>query len=322
MQLLWAGIDVSKLLLQICALFSTGEFKEACFENTSAGRKKLIGWLERLGEDLEIRVCLESTGSYHNAIACELSQAGVWVAVLNPRTVKHFAISLNARNKNDLVDARIIARFGKERDPKQWTLADPLRREICQILSHMDRLHKTMRIHQNPLEDSSLPKAVLQSTQRILKRLQHEYERMERRVSELVESHPQLCRVVDAVATVKGVGKATAIQFAARVDIQAFESAEQAATFAGLNPSQRQSGKNQGRTVLSRQGDAALRKAFYFPAITASRYHPKVKEFRDRLQAKNKRWNAIRAACMRKLLMICFGVARRALKGIQPFYAT
>jgi transposase len=322
MQTLWIGIDVSKLEFQACALLGGGNNREAAFANNRKGQEQFSNWLERLGQGYELKVCMESTGSYHNALAVHLCQEGIWVAVLNPRTLKHFAISLGTRNKNDKVDARVIARFGLERDPKPWSLANPVRREICQTLAHMERLAKTINIHSNPLEDQALCDSVVSSTSQVLECLQEAHAQAQARIQELVEMDQTLSKVVQAVEKVKGVGKATAIQFAARVDVEAFESAEQAAAFAGLNPCQRQSGKCLNKTVLSKQGDAALRTAFYFPGIAASRYHPKVKALKERLRAKNKRWSAIRAACMRKLLMICFGVAKRALKGLQPTYDT
>jgi transposase len=320
MQRLWIGIDVAKHSLEVCAF--GGESAQASFGNDAKGRRDLLLWLRQTAGQCEPRVCMEATGSYHMALACELCEAGFWVSVLNPRSVKHFAISLGSRNKNDAVDARLIARFGSERDPRPWSLAHPVRRQICQILGHMERMDKSLRIHQNALEDLSLPQVVLESSARILANLRAERQLMQQAVEVMVQEHEPLSTVVQVLCKVKGVGLTTAVQIAARLDVEAFESAEQAAAYAGLNPSQRHSGTSQSRTVLSKQGDAALRKALYFPAITAARFHPKLIELKDRLRAKNKRWSAIRCACMRKLLMICFGVAKRALAGLEPYYAT
>lgn len=69
------------------------------------------------------------------------------------------------------------------------------------------------------------------------------------------------------------------------------------------------------RTRLSKAGDARLRKALYLPALTAARFDPLLKAFFGRLVAAGKARMAAVGACMRKLLMIAYGV----LKNRAPF---
>jgi transposase len=75
-------------------------------------------------------------------------------------------------------------------------------------------------------------------------------------------------------------------------------------------------------TTLSKRGNSRLRKAFYFPAVSAMQWNPLVKAHYQRLRDKGKpkmvalaASGALRAG--RKLLMICFGV----LKHQKPFDA-
>ena len=65
------------------------------------------------------------------------------------------------------------------------------------------------------------------------------------------------------------------------------------------------------RTRLSKIGNSRVRKALYFPAITALRYNPLIKSFAARLQENGKRPLQIVCAAMRKLLHIAFGVLKR-----------
>ena len=68
-------------------------------------------------------------------------------------------------------------------------------------------------------------------------------------------------------------------------------------------------------TRRSKAGNARLRKAVYLPALTAVRFNPVLKAFFDRLVAAGKpRMQAV-GACMRKLVMLGYGV----LKNRQPF---
>jgi transposase len=88
------------------------------------------------------------------------------------------------------------------------------------------------------------------------------------------------------------------------------------AAFAGLVPRHRQSGTSvRGRSRLSKAGSPRLRKALYFPAITALRFNPLIRTLGLRLKEKGKPKMLIIGAAMRKLLHLAYGV----LKSEQPF---
>jgi transposase len=100
--------------------------------------------------------------------------------------------------------------------------------------------------------------------------------------------------------------------------VQQFGSAEQVAAWAGLCPREHRSGTSvRKRTRLSKAGNAHVRKALYFPAITAVRHNPLVEALYQRLRAAGKSQMSALGAAMRKLLMLCYGV----LKNRQKFTA-
>ena len=99
-------------------------------------------------------------------------------------------------------------------------------------------------------------------------------------------------------------------------DISHFSNARQVAAFAGLVPRLRESGTSvRGRSRLSKVGSSRLRKALYFPAITALRFNPLIKAFGLRLSVQGKSKMLIIGAAMRKLLHLAYGV----LKSQRPF---
>ena len=101
-----------------------------------------------------------------------------------------------------------------------------------------------------------------------------------------------------------------------RSPLFSFSSAEKADAFAGLAPRQYRPGSSvHKRTRLSKAGDARLRKALHLPALTAIRFNPLLKALFERLVAAGKARMAAVGACMRKLLMIAYGV----LKNRAPF---
>jgi transposase len=107
--------------------------------------------------------------------------------------------------------------------------------------------------------------------------------------------------------TIPGVGPILAAHFLAEVpDVARFESASQLAAFAGLVPTQGESGTSVKRkSKLAKSGNVHLRKAFYMPALSAARHNPLIAAFVARLRAVgDKAKKAIVAAVMHKLLRL------------------
>jgi len=100
------------------------------------------------------------------------------------------------------------------------------------------------------------------------------------------------------------------------VDVTQYQSARQVAAYAGLVPRERRSGSSvRGRTRLSKIGNSRLRKALYFPAITALRCSEFFKEWAAGLRERGKCKMSVIGAAMRKLIHLAYGV----LKTGQPF---
>jgi transposase len=103
-------------------------------------------------------------------------------------------------------------------------------------------------------------------------------------------------------------------------DINAFDSASELASYAGLSPQKRQSGTSvRGRSKLSKIGNARLRKALYFPSMSARQHNPIVRTFCERLSIRGKQTMVIQGAAMRKLLHIIYGVWKKG-RPFDPAY--
>ena len=84
-----------------------------------------------------------------------------------------------------------------------------------------------------------------------------------------------------------------------------------AAAFAGLAPCRHESGRSvRKRTRLSKAGNLRLRSALYYPAVTAATHNPLIREFYKRLLDRGLCKAAAIGACMRKLLIIAYGVLK------------
>ena len=114
-----------------------------------------------------------------------------------------------------------------------------------------------------------------------------------------------------------GVGTQTASTVLAELPaLDRVPSAPAAAAYAGLSPRECKSGSRvRGRARLSKSGNARLRKALDLPTRTAIQFNPLLKAFFARLVAAGKPKRQAVGACLRKLVMIGYGV----LKNRVPF---
>jgi transposase len=129
----------------------------------------------------------------------------------------------------------------------------------------------------------------------------------------LVEQHA----VGRHLTTIPGVGPITAACVLAEVgDFARFPDAATLASYAGLVPGLRHSGKRAPlRAGLYPVGNARLRRGLYMATLNAVRFNPWLRAFYARLVARGKPKLVALTAAMRKLLAAMHSVARRG----QPF---
>jgi transposase len=84
---------------------------------------------------------------------------------------------------------------------------------------------------------------------------------------------------------------------------------------------ERQSGSSvRGRTRLSKIGNARLRRALYFPAVTALRCSPFFQAWAEGLLKRGKSKMSVICAVMRKLVHVAYGVLKHG-KEFDPQWA-
>src|SRR5688572_8515528 len=77
------GIDIAKATFQVALLLPEGKLRHKTYPNTSAGFEQLAAWLAR-HHVARVHACLEATGTYGDALATWLHDAGHTVSVVNP----------------------------------------------------------------------------------------------------------------------------------------------------------------------------------------------------------------------------------------------
>ncbi len=114
------------------------------------------------------------------------------------------------------------------------------------------------------------------------------------------------------LTTIDGIGPTTAAKLVAVLgDPSDFESERALASYLGLVPALRLSGKAQKtRAGLTNLGNVQLRSALYMPTLTAVRKNPWLKRFYERLISKGKPPKLALLASMRKLVTAIYSVAK------------
>lgn len=317
MSVVYVGIDVSKETLEVCALWGTQK-RTHRFKNVRTGFEQLETWALSLGA--EPRFCLESTGWYSQGLAFHLHEKGRFVALENPRFIKHFAHGAKIQNKTDTIDARAIAEYLRRCEPEAFVPREPHYRELSGLVNRHRELQASLGAESNRLKNPHLEESVRNSIKRHVDFLKEEVSQVLKEAKALVTRTPELLRDVQAMKGILGMGELSSMRVLADLgDVASYKGAQSYGASAGLNPKRRESGKYQGRTTISRCGGARLRADLYMATLTAARYHPVLKEFYDRLLARGKPKKAALIATMRKLLMICYGVQKRIRDGLEPF---
>ena len=239
--------------------------------------------------------------------------------VVNPQRTSAYADSQLNRSKTDTVDAKLLARFCDREEPSHWEPSSSEQRGLKELTRGLDQLKKERDRLNNQIGQSENP-TVTDSLESVLESVNEQIDRLEDRVDQHVRSSSTLARNRDLLETIPGIGQTTAALVLAELgDHERFESARQAAAYAGLTPAHHESGSSVHRKPhLSKVGSSRLRRALYFPAMAALRCNAAVEAFGDRLAERGKEEMVIIGAAMRKLLHICYGV----LKNQTPFDAS
>ena len=308
------GIDVSKAKLDVALRRPDGKWRCKVVENTSAGFGVLRDWLASHGVS-QVHVCLEATGTYWEAVAEYLADAGHTVSVVNPAQIKAFGGAGLTRSKTDRVDARLIADFCAAQRPLPWQAPPASVRTLRALVARREALDamRTQERNRLPVADP----AVRDGIEAHLTHLVQAIQEIDAAIRHTIDDDPGLRGQGELLVSIPGLGdKTVAALLAYYGGPLRFESAKQAVAFAGLDPRQHQSGSSvRGKPRLSKVGHARLRKSLYMPAMVATTRTAWGRALKQRLAAAGKPPMLILGAMMRKLLCVAYGV----LKSGRPF---
>jgi transposase len=301
-----AGIDVANETFDIQK--RCGEaITHHTFRNSKSGHQQAIAWLQRGSK--RVRVCLEATGIYHLQLALALDRApGIELMVLNPRAARRFAEAQMVRGKTDKVDAMVLLHYLERMPFRTWS-APGEQRLVLQSMAHRlaqltkEQTRERSRLHAT--ERAGPHTQLAQHDIRVhLRYLQRRYQQLEAKAIALMKQHGVMAEDMQLVDTVPGFAETSAMQVLAEVGVLPDDlQPQQWVAQAGLDPKPDESGTSvRSPRHISKEGNAKLRAALFYPSMSACRCDPNVRAFYQKLLARGKTKRAAQTAVMRKLL--------------------
>lgn len=290
------GIDVSKNHLDVHVDDPKTTFRTP---NNQEGRQQL---LEKLPTPQDCQIIIEATGKLERPIVNDLLAAGYRVSLVNPRQVRKYAQALGILAKTDAIDARVLARFGRDVKPRILAETEARQQELEDLVTRRRQLVEHRTAEQNR-KATSLPKAVRQSVQRSINTLAKEIARMEKAILKLVSSNDDWQERMTQLQTVPGVGPTTAFTLVADLPELGQLNRREIAALVGVAPFNDDTGKHRGKRSIF-GGRASVRNVLYMATHAAMRSNETIKPFAERLHRTGKPPKVVIVACMRKLLGI------------------
>lgn len=225
-------------------------------------------------------VIAEATGGYERKLMRILIEHHIAVALINPRLAGAFAPSEGIKAKTDPIDARMLLRFAKEKQPPPNRDIGAEREQLAALLDRRTQLSEHMTKEKNRLDKCR--QSIGASIRKMLRLLEQELARIEAQIDALVRSNEQIYAQFKLMQDVSGVGPNTAWSiFAYLSEITSLKRNELVA-LAGFAPYNRDSGKYKGKRSIQ-GGRAQVRKTLYMAAQSAVQHNPHIKAYADRL---------------------------------------
>jgi transposase len=301
----FAGIDVAKNSAELY-LLPGGERRSGGGDDES--RAALVEFLRQQPQCL---VVLEATGGYERPLVAALVEAGLAVAVINPRQARDFAKAFGRLAKTDRVDAQSLALFAQKVQPRPCGQVPEKQGELDALVTCRRQLIQLRTMELNR-QETAVHKATIRSHLAVLQTLNKQIERLDQQIAKLIESDDDWRAKAQLLESVPGIGTVSSTTLLAELPELGKLNRQEIASLVGLAPWPRDSGSSQGyRSIWG--GRASVRNVLYMAALTAARCNPVIKRFHQRLRQAGKAPKVALSACMRKLLVILNAMLKSGL---------
>ena len=303
---IYAGIDISKAWCD-AALDATSD--TARFDQTPAGRAGLVVWLVDHGVT---HVVVEASGGYERAVLRAIDAAGLHACLVPPHRVRSLARACGHLAKTDVLDARLLAAFGRLIQPRIRQSQSEHMQALAALVRRRRQIVDMMTLEDNrqKQEDDAAILADIVALRLVLKA---QLDVLDRRIANQIADDPALGDKHRVLMAFKGVGPVTCAVLLAEMPELGQLDAKQAASLAGLAPFNNDSGASSGKRSIH-GGRTGVRCALYMAALSAIRFNADIHAFYKRLRDQGKPKKVAHIAAARKMIVILNAMLRDALQ--------
>ena len=147
-----------------------------------------------------------------------------------------------------------------------------------------------------------------------LKFISKQIKSIEEQTQKIYAEDADLKQRVDNICIVKGLGLLTVLTVVSEADgFELINNKNQLVSYAGYDVVENESGTSlKGKTRISKKGNSHIRRALFFPAMTAARYEPSLLALYQRIHERNPKIKMIGAvAVQRKLLVLIYTLYKK-----------
>ena len=296
------GIDIGKFNF-VVAIYNEKSTSE--YENTADGIKQFIkDYKDILSNTL---IVLETTGGYELELLYTLSRKKYDAHRADTRKVKSFIRSFGYTAKTDILDAKALAHYGKERTNTLDLFTQPSKQsvELYQLVQRRSDLTKMLVAEKNRFKGPS-SKAIRHSCNTMITTLTKQIDKITEQIKTIVNADEVLKAKQNVLQTIPGIGEIISFELLVLLpELGGKITRRKIASLAGLAPRANDSGKHKGyrRTGHGRSG---IKPILFLAAMAArnSKSSLKLKEFYENLIARGKKKMVALTALMRKIIVI------------------
>ena len=314
------GIDIAKEKFNACLFMYDIASDMGCgtksveFKNTKQGFNQLVKWARKeCLKEYPLTFIMEPTGVYYEPLAYHLCKIQQTVYIVMPNKARDFCNYEGIKTKTDEMDARCLALLGcVNRKLTPWQPPKPIFRELRQMTRFVEEIQKVRTMLSNHLEalthGAEPVNSVVKHYKKLIADIDKQLQANLKNIKDKIATDKELEEKVERICTIKGIGYLTVVAIIAETNgFNLITSRKQLASFAGLDVIASQSGNDDPKHVISKKGNTHIRRALYWPGISASRFNPQMKDMYGRICKRNPKVKMIGiTALMRKMLLLTF----------------
>jgi transposase len=317
------GIDVSQNVIDVTfgvyGLDQSVEFVASrSFKNVEKSFPLFLQWALKLSKtEIPLSFVMESTGVYHERLACFLFDNKQNVIVVLPSRASNFAKSLEVKTITDKEASKSLTRMGLEKKMELWVKPEPVYQVLKQLTREREQLQKAKTMNSNQVHAESKSawpnEASLKRAKKRIKTLEAQIKEIEAEIRETIKDHPELDRKIQYMTSINGVGILTAATLVGETNgFAMIKHKRQLVSYAGYDVIRKDSGTSvHAKPRISKKGNRHIRKAMHCPALCSIKYNEKDKNHFSRMVQKHGIKMKGVVAIQRKVLILMYSLWKK-----------